>query len=48
MTLEHHEHGGVTFKIMYPPCYYYSCANCPYRGGPFCRYTTIKKEEDNE
>ena len=41
MTVKFDKNGGITFT-MNPPCYYFSCANCPYRRGYLCFYKEIK------
>lgn len=35
---------GWTFT-MNPPCHVYTCANCPYRKGYYCRYESEKRGE---
>jgi len=48
MGITVHEGGGISF-IPYPPCEWYSCANCPYREGYSCTYESyniVEVEDD--
>ena len=37
------KNGWIIFKPN-PPCYFYSCAKCPYRVGYRCKYPYLEKK----